>query len=87
MENNLGKAIDEAEQKILDMIEVAVSSEKYVVLKRHIQDAFGRSGLRGKLGLERKGRNYEQTNRKPNEGVSKSNTVYETKRSFPSRGD
>lgn len=69
--DNLEQAIDDAEKKILDIVEVAVSVEKYAVIKRHIQNTFGRQGLRGKLGLERSGKTEitkrRYVNVKPNE--------------------
>jgi len=85
--DNLEKAINEAEQKVLDIVEVAVSSEKYSVVKRHIQNAFGRLGLRGKLGLERKGNHNERTKQETIGGVSQSNPIHEGKRRYPNRSD
>ena len=87
--DNLEKAINKAEQKILNLVEVAVSSEKYVVLKRHIQDAFGRNGLKGELGLDRNGASYEsqKTHQTTGRSLQKSNAVHEGKRRYPTRSN
>jgi len=82
--DNLEQYIDEAEMKILDIVEVAMSIEKYNVVKRHVQNTFGRNGLKGKLGLDWRGKHHnEKANRKSNDSLSKGNTLYAGKRRYP----